>query len=340
MSNRLTSISYLRSFSAILIFACHVAFIAGAFESAMWFNVGVPLFFIISAYLLALKSHISTNLTHFYKRRLISIFPSYLIYIASVVIVLFVIGKAPDIKSIICYGLGLSGLTDTNILGLGHLWFITVLLICYLITPFLDWIIDKRFFIPAISAFLILQFLTFFIIHYPAYGIHVASYVLVYCFYHKKPNKNITKTQVKIWFTSAAILSLMRLLFDRHFMEGDYEAYYYYDALFQPIARFALAMCIFTFFIYQSKRIEQWSLNHLKGHKVINAFSESSYEVYLTHQFILLAFWEFFPFLHNGIGLVIWVILSFVATIANTLILIRLKSLATNKLNIINNINN
>ena len=191
--------------------------------------------------------------------------------------------------------------------------------------------------VPIVSFFLAAQFLIFFFADYPSYGIHIASYVLVYCFYRKnsqnKATEKISKHQVYIWLILALVLSLMRLLLDRHFMDGDDETYYYYDALFQPIARFALAMCIFTFFVFQSEGIEKWARKYTKGNVIISRFSDLSYEVYLTHQFILLAFWEFFPFLHCGVGLTLWVIISFVATIANTLILAWGKSLIIKKLN-------
>ncbi|MCM1066935.1 MAG: acyltransferase [Muribaculaceae bacterium] len=325
---RLTSVTYIRAFSAILIFCCHVAFIAGSFEVSFWFNTGVPLFFIISAYLLSLKDIGSHK--KFYKRRFRSIFPAYWIYLAAIVAVLFVVGRAPDVKSIVCYSLGLSGLVESCVLGLGHLWFISVLLICYALTPLLHRMIERGA-SGLLWSIVIVQAVVFFLIGLPAYAIHVASFIYVYTFYNK--NKGlVTKQQMTTWICAAVVLSAVRLIGDPIFMAADYTVYYYYDSLYQPIARFGLAMALFTVFIYNSEWIEQRAKKHEKAHRGIAWFSDISYEVYLTHQFILLAFWEFVPAFHSGVGLLVWSVVSFAATIVNALLLTKAKNFITNKL--------
>lgn len=171
----------------------------------------------------------------------------------------------------------------------------------------------------------------FFICGYPSYGIHVGSFIFVYCLF-KQTGGNIRKNQLTIWIYAAIILSAVRLIFDPVFMNMDYSIYYYYDALFQPLARFCLAMAIFTTFISGSEYIEKWAKSYYKVDAVITQFSKISYEVYLTHQFILLAFWEFFPSLHDGIGFIAWIIVSFAATILNSMIVVYAKDLIQNKL--------
>lgn len=318
MQDRLISITYLRAFSALLIFCCHVAFIAGAFETSMWLNSGVPMFFIISAYLMSLKEDISSSRKSFYRRRLHSIFPAYWIYLASVVFVLFVIGRAPDIMSIATFGLGLSGLTDGNILGLGHLWFITVLLICYLLTPLLHHIChvySKRYRIVALSVLCVAQFTLFILLKHPSYGIHVGSYIFVYCFYRLN-GKDVSRMQTFVWACMALLFVAARIGLD-----GLASRYYYYDALFQPVARFVIAMALFAIFVYNSRWIESRASMTPCVHAAVSKFSDISYEVYLTHQFILLAFWEFIPVFHHGAGLFFWIVISLLATVANSFLL-------------------
>lgn len=333
MTRRITSIAYIRGISALLIFVCHILFISGAFEISMWFNTGVPLFFIISAYLLSLKKIDSHK--KFYCRRFKSIFPSYWIYLAAIVLCLIVVGRAPDVKSIICYGLGLSGFTtDTCVLGLGHLWFISVLLLCYLLTPLLHRLIKDRSGVPmyaTIAVIIALLTVIFLAIGIPAYSIHCASYIFVYTFYCL--NKGVvSKHQMTGWIIAAVVLSAFRLILDPIFIGMEYTILYYYDSLFQPIARFGLAMAIFTIFVYNSERIEAWAIKSPRLNNAITGFSNLSYEVYLSHQFILLAFWEFIPYFHTKSGIIIWSIVSFVATIANALILAKTKDIITNKL--------
>lgn len=326
MKQRSTSIVYLRALAAILIFACHVAFIAGAFEASMWLNVGVPMFFIISAYLLSQKNAISHNALSFYRRRIGSIFPSYWIYLACVIVVLFTIGREPDIKSVISFGFGMFGLTGGVLLGQGHLWFITVLLFCYFITPLLHAICSyDNCRIPILLGFGVVQLVVFFIVGYPSYGIHIGTYIFVYAFYFRKKGK-VSKPQMICWIFVAAFFSVVRIFYDRIFMNASHQIYYFYDSFFQPLARFTLAMALFSVFVYFSEDIKAFGDRNPRTHAIVSKFSGISYEFYLTHQFILLAFWEFVPIFHTGRGLVIWIIVSFIATIANTFALVFIKN--------------
>lgn len=326
-------ILYLRGLAALFIFACHVAFISGAFELSMWLNAGVPMFFIISAYLLALKPNISQEPLTFYRRRGQSIFPSYWIYLICAAVLLFIIGKGPNLYSIASFGTGMFGFAGGVILGMGHLWFITVLIVCYLITPALHKLCVStcgvKFMILS-AIILVAQFLLFFFVGRPSYGMHIGTYIGVYCFYNKVQGE-VTPKQIIIWALIAIATSVVRFALDADIRAGDPKLYYY-DGLFLSFARFSCAMLLFTVFIYFSHRIEYFSVANPRKHKVISRFSDISYEFYLTHQFILLAIWEFVPELHSGIGLVIWILVSFIATIFNTIALIRIKSLITNKL--------
>ena len=330
-------IVYARGLSAFAIFACHIAFIAGAFELSMWLNFGVPVFFIISAYLLSLKPNLSKNYYSFYKRRISSIYPKYLIYIFAVSCALLIVKREPDINSILCYSLGLSGFTNSCILGLGHLWFISVLLVCYLITPLLYRICkitSKNTFLIYLIALLIILFVVTFFADYPSYAIHIGSFICVYCFYNRHSGI-VTKKQIFWYSLVAIILAIIRLLLDSHIKNGDYTTYYYYDAYFQPISRLFLALSLFAVFIYNSEKIVGWSERHEHLDKALTGFSSISYEVYLTHQFILLALWEFIPSLYFGVGLIVWSIVSFVLTILNSLVLLYLYNKFTQVKNII-----
>lgn len=174
------------------------------------------------------------------------------------------------------------------------------------------------------SAICVLQFAFWLSVGLPSYGIHVGSYMLVYIFYNTHKG-TVTRSQTKIWILIALVLSISRLILDPIFMRMDYKVYFYYDSIFQPLARCGLAMCFFTIFIYCSEWLEKWAMKHKTADATVTRFSDASYEVYLTHQFILLAIWEFVPSMHKGVGLVLWAIISFILTLANTWILIRIK---------------
>lgn len=290
----------------------------------MWFNTGVPLFFIISGFLMAQKK-IDLNVNGiiiFYESRIKKLYLSYIVYILAISIVLILIGKPPTLTGVIMYLIGCPAFSVSGILGLGHLWFITVLLICYLQTPLLDYIKgryngsrrrDIWFWL-----LLILEFLLFFGVDKPAYGIHMVSYILGYRLGCRKWQCD-SKTTIK-WGFLAVFFSLVRLLLDTTVMAYDNKVYYYYDAIFQPIARLILAMWVFCVFIQHTEQIENWAMIHKKADWGITTFSAVSFEVYLTHQFIQLSVWKFIP--HNGwIGMVVWVVLSIILTAINTIVL-------------------
>lgn len=146
MAKRNISITYLRALAAASIFVCHILFISGCFKTSMWFNTGVPLFLIISGFLMSQKRiclNVSGIIT-FYKSRIKKVYLPYVVYILAISIVLFLVRKPPPPIGLVMYLMGCSALSENSILGLGHLWFMTVLLICYLQTPLLYYIRQKH----------------------------------------------------------------------------------------------------------------------------------------------------------------------------------------------------
>lgn len=322
-SKRILFVTYARAIAVVSIFICHILFISDRFESSMWFNTGVPLFFIISAYLMSLKRFTGKDaILDFYKRRLTSILIPYELYLTSIIIALCIIGRIPTVRSCIMYMFGMPGFTHSGVLGLGHLWFITVLFICYAITPLL-YRVQKGNYKHHTSLLLfslIAQFGGFTLCGYPSYGIHVGSYCLIYLFFLQRERK-LTLKDLIIWGSIAISTSIVRLALDKQIMAGDYTIYYYYDAWFQPLARFSLAMAIFCLCSSGNDVIEQWGFKHDRLDKCVQWFSGISYEFYLTHQFIMLSIGEFFPRVRSGYGIMIWIAGTLVLTIGNSVIL-------------------
>lgn len=326
-NKKIISIVYVRTLAALMIFICHLLYISGSFNISMWFNTGVPLFFIISAYLISKRKFNKETLAVFYIKRIKSIFIPYEIYLLAIVLALYIINKPPSIKGILMYSLGLAGFAKEGVLGLGHFWYITVLLICYLIAPIiLNICREKNNYKQGIFLCLIItaQFLLFLTWKYPAYGIHVGTYIFSLCYFFKRNEKN-KKYELKLWIILAILISIIRLILDPIFMEMEYNIYFMYDSLFQPTSRFILAMAIFLIFVYSEGSINILKKKYKKIDLIIRNFSESSYEFYLTHQFIQLAFWEFIPFFHQGIGILCWCLISIVFTEINAFVLFKLK---------------
>lgn len=113
-----------------MIVACHMLSYYKS-ELALWLNVGVQIFFIISGFLYGSKDILSP--IDFIKRSFLKILIPYWLFLA-IAVVLYAF-LCPDhltpisiVKALTC-----SGTID----GLGHLWFVGYILFCYFLTPYL-----------------------------------------------------------------------------------------------------------------------------------------------------------------------------------------------------------
>ncbi len=126
----------LRFLAMLCIVVCHILQQAGD-RLAFYLNIGVPVFLCISGYIFGSRE--ISGITGFYKARGLRILiPYYLlltITVAANVLTGTMITLKECISSLLCqqwYG--------PSVPNCGHLWYITCILVCYLITPALQWI--------------------------------------------------------------------------------------------------------------------------------------------------------------------------------------------------------
>lgn len=141
------AISLLRSLAMFSIVICH--FLQAMNNRYCWvFNIGVQVFLAISGYLYGGKT--IQNWPPWFKKRFMKLYIPYFIFF--VFCIPFYCLFAPEIiniKSVSIYFLNLQGIVATaNIKGLSHLWFMTVIALCYLITPVLQLINKYRIILP------------------------------------------------------------------------------------------------------------------------------------------------------------------------------------------------
>lgn len=123
-------ISLLRFVAMGLIIACHFCQYHNS-EFAWWLNIGVQVFFILSGFLYGTKKIIEP--IKWLQRNFVKILlPYYIFLLFAILLYACITPTSLQIKSIIkalfCVG---------TIEGLGHLWFIGYILLCYFLTPFL-----------------------------------------------------------------------------------------------------------------------------------------------------------------------------------------------------------
>ena len=125
----------IRLLAMLSIIACHFCQYYNS-EWAWWLNVGVQVFFIISGYLYGNKS-MDAPLPWLQKRFVKILTPYYIFLTLAIVGYLIVsperLGLANVISSYFVVG---------TIQGIGHLWFVSYILFCYIITPYLAAIRD------------------------------------------------------------------------------------------------------------------------------------------------------------------------------------------------------
>lgn len=124
------SISLIRTISLGLIILCHITQWFGL-EIAWWLNIGVQLFLLISGFLYGQKTiEIKTFIVKRLKKLLI---PYYVVFVVAVIMQFLFFRQYIEIK----YALG-GMLLRSTIKGGQHLWFVPTIILCYLITPFLQ----------------------------------------------------------------------------------------------------------------------------------------------------------------------------------------------------------
>lgn len=153
LSNLLSwRIREIRSLSVLFILACHI-FQFHDIYAQNFFNIGAQIFFIISGFLYA-----ETNLTfnhQWYIRRLIKIIIPYLIVTTLIIASnLLIQDDWININKILKAFLGMGGISGT-----GHLWFVPVIVICYLLLPILQKVNKKTLYYMSIAiAFIMAQY--------------------------------------------------------------------------------------------------------------------------------------------------------------------------------------
>jgi peptidoglycan/LPS O-acetylase OafA/YrhL len=313
------SLEYIRSISAMFIFLCHLFMIYGNTAYAFWLNTGVQLFLIISAYLMAQKDLKKSEIVSFYKKRLSRILLPYEVYLLMVILVLIVIGYGVKPISVLFYMTGMAAFTSSGVLGLGHFWYITILLICYLLVPLLNRI--KRFLINcSIGLFILINAaiysilqISFILFGHAEYAVDIYCFVFAYFYFSRRKFKT-TKQDVYLFSLPAFILCGIRIYIDTSYVFADNTLYIYYDKIFVTFSRFFLGIWLFVFL-----KILFMKIKECKFDQYILKFSNMTYEFYLVHQFVELSVYQYIPYCKNRF--ILFFIISFVLTLLNIIIL-------------------
>lgn len=268
--NRQTDfVTWLRAFAVISILLCHyVQESANAYiqMSAQLFNIGVNIFFLISGFCFGLQGEIKDTF-NWYKKRLKRIYIPLWIFLIFLMLTYIVLRLKFNIGNLLTCFLGIQG-AKVGVLGADHTWFITVILLCYLVTPLIakqEW--KKGWFflglLPIVFAFV------------PNPSVYtlldpVCFYVLAY-FIGRKYKGNDTTLQKAVISFGIMVISFTARFGVKILADGTI----WYERIAVTYTQYIAAFAIFVIFSFIFKNV--------KVGKLCKGFCKISFEVYLCH---------------------------------------------------------
>ncbi len=310
MNNKDYSISTIRLFSILLIITCHILQGFGS-RWAYWVNVGVQIFFFMSGYLYSQKNIIDKST--FYKKRIKSVlFPYSILFLISLLLELFVLKNNYSIKMIFGCLIGLGGFIG-NISILSHTWFVSYIMLCYLLTPILQDIFKGKNFK---NNFLIFMLIVSFLQLFQKYGIinidacWINNYIIGY-YWGKcsKELKNQKKAAIML-FVSFMIVMPFAILYQEKVPFNFPELLNRNSLMIINYGHVLLGSVLFVMIYEFLNKID------IKENKLLLFSDNYSYYIYLVHQiFILNSFSVLFLSKYLFLNLILIIVLSIIFAI-------------------------
>ncbi|MBQ2737871.1 MAG: acyltransferase [Clostridia bacterium] len=318
------ALDHIRAFGMLCIFFCHIFLVQDNYVPAFWLNTGVQIFIILSATLSAkVDFHDAKSVLDYLIRRFLRIFIPLWIYLCAIILILSLIGIEISPITAILFFTGCAGYAKNNILGLGHMWYITVQLICYLLVPILYYlhrlILSKgKITLCLISLFSYVTFvLLFYLTGHAEYGVSIFLFCFSYMLARRGDGEKLSPTRLFLFSAPPALLlCIVRIVLDLNGIESS-TLYMLYDSVFITTVRAFLGFALYfgLYIIFSREALMKFPVS--KG------ISKLSYEIFITHQFIILSVAKYIPYC-SGTTVISYLLLalcSALLTVLNSLIL-------------------
>lgn len=280
-TKNLSCLTWLRVVSVLMILACHyVQQNPNAYIRllAQFFNIGVQLFFILSGFLAGYRG-VAKPYGLWYRKRMQRIYIPFWIFLSVLAIVHMTKGLNVLTADWLLLALGLQG-SLVRVWGAEQTWFLSVLLLCYLLTPILSEIADRFFnrigrvavlgcltavcLIPICYAFCEQPWV--YTVFTPV-SFYIAAFFAGYHYDSQKPvSARMRWISVCVIFAAFALRLLVRGVCDGTIL---------YDRIVVPYTQFIAAGAIFCLFgnLFTDRAVP----------RPIQLISDISFEIYLYH---------------------------------------------------------
>lgn len=263
-----SAITYLRVLALTLIVSCH--FLQAANNKLAWvLNIGVHIFFYISGYIYGHR--VIAMWPSWYIKRGIRIQPPLLITVLLFAIISYLLfPNSVHILSIASYFIGTQWFWG-GLQGMEHLWFITAILLCYLITPLLQALRGVSHYCIAILIFY--SVLEMFLIRYET-KIFMPLFIYAFGYFYTNTPKR--------W--KYGVLSFLVIICISIVYKLNWEQILDYSSKMNQAFHTYYGIAFSVFFIEIFTHI----FNSVTVIKPIHLLDSHSYEIYLVHHPLIL----------------------------------------------------
>ena len=272
---------YYRVLATIFIFLCHIfgkSNIPIIQMSSQFFNVGVSMFIVLSGFLYGMNA-VKRPIGKWYCKRWFRIcVPEYIFVLILFAVHLAVSNTIKPLNWIVLL-LNLQGI-EIYVNGAEHLWYLTVILFCYLITPLLDKLFGKEKPSPGRIWMILLPVASFCVVcayfihrHTAIYLVYVLLYIVAFLFGRYRYSF-VSKQNAVLCILAAALFAGFRLA-GKYFADGSTLN----DVFIVGVTQGAIALCLLC---------AVCSIKKLRPFTALCWFDTISYEFYLVHYMFIV----------------------------------------------------
>jgi peptidoglycan/LPS O-acetylase OafA/YrhL len=312
-SHESSVIRYLRSIAMLSIVICHFQ---QAYDNkwAWVFNVGVQMFLTLSGWLYGNKN--ITNWKKWCKDKIYKLYIPYIIYVLSVFVVyrLFSIDTF-TVKNLVIYIFDAQWILG-NVKGMSHLWFMTAIALCYMLTPFLQYIRNKGYVFICLLLHSCVGILNTFVFHLYL-DVFVCLFIYVFSYLFASLSSLSRRVyMVCIFGLFGYILYTINWQILLDYSNG-------LNKMFHMLLAF---LCIMLPIIISNR------FKTIKVPSLVSRFDRDSYYIYITHHIFMLgplslAFYTQYKVVNVGMIIVLTLLSSFLLKLLTEIILNKFKNI-------------